>query len=86
MFAELLQRCFWLVIFGSGLPLLAAAIAGLVVAVLQGATQIQEQSLGYLVKFAVVTGVVALCAGWYREELAALMRELLGSLAYLGRV
>ena len=86
MFVELLQHCFWVVIICSGLPLLAATMAGLVVAVLQSATQIQEQSLGYLVKFAVVTGVVTLCAGWYREELAGLMRELLGSLAYLGRM
>ena len=47
-----------LVLVLSAPPILAAAIAGLLVAFLQAATQIQEQTFPYAVKFVVV--VVAL--------------------------
>lgn len=86
MLAELLQRSFAAVIICSGLPLLASSLAGLIISVFQAATQIQEQSITYVVKFAVTAGVLTLCAGWYRAELSALMIELLSSMAYLGRL
>jgi type III secretion protein S len=41
-------------------PVLAAVIVGLVLAILQAATQIQDQSLPQLVKIVVILGVVVL--------------------------
>jgi len=55
---QLAREALWLVLVLSAPPILAAAIAGLLVAFLQAATQIQEQTFPYAVKFVVV--VVAL--------------------------
>nr|WP_209308439.1 type III secretion system export apparatus subunit SctS [Sphingomonas corticis] len=41
----------WLVLVLSAPPIIVAAVAGLVVAVIQAATQVQEQTLQYTVKF-----------------------------------
>jgi type III secretion HrpO family protein len=51
---QLARQALWLVLVLSGPPILAAAVAGLVVAFLQAATQIQEQTFPYAVKFIVV--------------------------------
>lgn len=41
----------WLVLLLSGPPIVAAATVGLLVALLQAATQLQEQTLQYTLKF-----------------------------------
>jgi type III secretion protein S len=55
---QLAREALWLVLVLSAPPIIAAAIAGLLVAFLQAATQIQEQTFPYAVKFVVV--VIAL--------------------------
>lgn len=57
---QLAREALWLVLVLSAPPIIAAALAGLIVAFLQAATQIQEQTLPYAVKFLVV--VLALLA------------------------
>lgn len=51
---ELTKQALWLVLLLSGPPIAAAALMGLVVAFLQAATQLQEQTLAYAVKFVVI--------------------------------
>jgi type III secretion protein S len=51
---ELTKQALWLVLLLSGPPIAAAAIMGLAVAFLQAATQLQEQTLAYAVKFVVI--------------------------------
>jgi type III secretion protein S len=41
----------WLVLLLSAPPIIAASVTGLVVAILQAATQLQEQTLQYTLKF-----------------------------------
>lgn len=41
----------WLVLLLSAPPIIAASVVGLLVAVIQAATQIQEQTLQYTLKF-----------------------------------
>jgi type III secretion protein S len=41
----------WLVLILSAPPIVVAALAGLLVAIIQAATQIQEQTLQYTIKF-----------------------------------
>lgn len=41
----------WLVLILSAPPIIVASVAGLLVAVIQAATQIQEQTLQYTIKF-----------------------------------
>ena len=50
-FVNLTNDALWLVLILSAPPILVASIAGLLVAVVQAATQIQEQTLQYTVKF-----------------------------------
>jgi type III secretion protein S len=50
-FVSLTNDALWLVLILSAPPIVVASIAGLLVAVLQAATQIQEQTLQYTVKF-----------------------------------
>lgn len=51
---ELTKQALWLVLILSGPPIAAAAIVGLVVAFLQAATQIQEQTFAYALKFVAI--------------------------------
>ena len=48
---QLTQQALWYVMLLSAPPIIVAAIVGLIVAVLQAATQIQEQTLQYALKF-----------------------------------
>lgn len=48
---ELARQALWLILALSAPPIICAAIAGLFVAILQAATQIQEQTFPYAVKF-----------------------------------
>lgn len=57
---QLAREALWLVLVLSGPPMLAAAAAGLAIAFLQAATQLQEQTIQYTVKF--VAMVIALLA------------------------
>jgi type III secretion protein S len=50
-FVSLTNDALWLVLVLSAPPIVVAAVAGLIVAVIQAATQIQEQTLQYTVKF-----------------------------------
>ena len=51
---ELTRYALWLVLILSGPPIAAAAIVGLVVAFLQAATQLQEQTFAYALKFVAI--------------------------------
>lgn len=50
-FLALTNDALWLVLILSAPPIVVAAVAGLLVAIVQAATQIQEQTLQYTVKF-----------------------------------
>lgn len=57
-FMKLSIEALWLIVLLSAPPILAAAAAGLLVAIVQSATQLQEQTIQYAVKLCAV--VVAL--------------------------
>ena len=50
-FVSLTYDALWLVLVLSAPPIIVASVAGLLVAIVQAATQIQEQTLQYTVKF-----------------------------------
>ena len=58
---ESLKQALWLVLLLSGPPIVAATLVGLVIAVLQAATQIQEQTVQFLFKL-VAVGVALLAS------------------------
>ena len=59
---SLTQHALWLVMLLSAPPIAVAAIVGLVVAFLQAATQIQEQTLQYAFKFFAIVVTIFLTA------------------------
>ena len=61
----------------SALPLAASAVFGLVTALLQAVTQVQEQTCLYCVKLASVSIVFAAAGSWYFEQLSHLLRAAL---------
>ena len=50
-FVTLTNEALWLVLILSAPPIIVASVAGLLVAIVQAATQIQEQTLQYTIKF-----------------------------------
>jgi type III secretion protein S len=48
---QLTQQALWYVLLLSAPPILVAAVVGLLVALVQAATQLQEQTLPFLLKF-----------------------------------
>ncbi|MDR0503714.1 MAG: flagellar biosynthesis protein FliQ [Treponema sp.] len=56
--------------------LLSALIVGLVVAILQAATSIQEQTLTFVPKMFVILGMLALLGGWMFTSLGQYTTEL----------
>lgn len=57
---QLMNQGLWLVLALSAPPVLAACLASLIVAILQAATQIQEQTTQYVVKFLAVVVTLAI--------------------------
>lgn len=51
---RLTYEALWLVLLLSGPPVVVASLVGLVVAIVQAATQLQEQTLQYTVKFVAI--------------------------------
>jgi type III secretion protein S len=48
---QLIREALWLVLVLSAPPIVAAAVVGLLVSFLQAATQLQEQTFAYTLKF-----------------------------------
>lgn len=56
---QLTKEALWLVLILSGPPIAAATVVGLTVAILQAVTQIQEQTVQFLLRFlAIAIGLV----------------------------
>jgi type III secretion protein S len=58
----LMNEALWLVLLLSGPPILAASIVGLLVAIFQSATQLQEQTLQYAAKFLAIVVTIFMTA------------------------
>jgi type III secretion protein S len=52
---QVVREALWLVLALSAPPIAAASLVGLLVAFIQAATQLQEQTLTYTVKFVTIT-------------------------------
>jgi type III secretion protein S len=59
---QLTKEALWLVLLLSAPPILAASIVGLLVAFVQAATQLQEQTFVYTIKFIVIVITLFLSA------------------------
>jgi flagellar biosynthesis protein FliQ len=65
----------------SSLPVLAAMVIGLVVALVQAATQIQEQTLAQVPKIVVMYGVLMAAGMWMLVQLIDFARNMLSMIS-----
>ena len=59
---DLIQAAIWTIIVGSGPAVAAAMAVGVVVALIQALTQVQEMTLTFVPKIIVIFGVISLTA------------------------
>ena len=80
MIVNLLREGIFQVFILAAPILLAALVVGLIVAIFQATTSIQEQTLTFLPKLIVILAVIALLSGWMftemREYTVALFRMI----------
>ncbi len=61
----------------SGPPIAVASIIGLLVAIVQAATQIQEQTFAFAIKMVAIIGTIMLTGGWISGLLIEFATQLL---------
>jgi flagellar biosynthetic protein FliQ len=66
---SILHQALYLVLVVSAPPVLVGLMVGLLIAVFQATTQIQEQTLSFAPKVVVVFGVLALTGPWIGSQL-----------------
>lgn len=67
----------------SGPVLVSALVIGLVLSIVQSATQIQEQTLTFLPKLAIAALVLAVTGGWALRVMESFTRELFATVPAL---
>ncbi len=78
---ELMQRALLLASEISAPFLVATLVVGLLVGVLQAATQVQEAALAFIPKLAIVGLLVVLAGPWTLDRMVAFTRETIASLS-----
>jgi len=79
------RQALFLVLAVSAPVLLAALVVGLIVSVLQAATQIQEQTLSFVPKVVAVALALAMSASWMGGQLTRFATALWASIPLVGR-
>ncbi len=74
---DLFRECAWLALLISAPILLAGMAVGLAISLLQAITQIQEQSLAFVPKVAVMVLVFLLTLPWVLIQLTEYSQELI---------
>lgn len=77
---ELGRRAVMLVLIVGAPVLLTALAVGLIVALLQAVTQVQEQTLSFVPKIVATLLAVALLGSWMLDKLIEFSREMFGQL------
>jgi len=66
---QLTYQALLLILLLSGPPILISTILGLIVAIFQAATQIQEQTLSFMVKLLAVIITLFVMGGWLAAQI-----------------
>ena len=73
---DIVQTAIWTIILGSGPAVAAAMVVGLVIALLQALTQIQEITLTFIPKIVAILVVVTLTAPFVGAQVYAFTEEV----------
>lgn len=79
------QQGLWLIIMLSAPPLLVATLAGVLVSLIQAVTQIQDQTLPYVVKLMAVAVTLSMTGRWIGGELIQLAQAAMTLVVTAGR-
>ncbi len=77
---DLGSRAVWVAIQISAPVLAAALITGVLVSILQAATQIQEQTLSFVPKILMITLAMLLCGPWILQTMMGFTTDLLNGI------
>jgi type III secretion protein S len=78
-------QALWLVLLLSAPPIIAASVVGLLVAVIQAATQLQEQTLQYTLKFFAIVLSIFVTASLVAGSLYTYADQIFSSIPGLAR-
>ncbi len=73
---QLSYQALLLILILSGPPILISTMLGLMVAIFQAATQIQEQTLSFMVKLFAVILVLMFMGGWLSAQIMAFTNNI----------
>lgn len=82
---QFFQQGLWLAITISAPPLLIATLCGVVVSLVQAITQVQDQTLPYVVKLLAVAITVAVLGRWFGAEIMQLADRAFLLIPAIGR-
>jgi type III secretion protein S len=82
---NLTVQALWLVLLLSAPPIIAASVVGLLVAIVQAATQLQEQTLQYTLKFFAIVVSIFVTASLMAGTLYGYADTIFMGLAGVGR-
>jgi len=77
---QLSYQALMLILILSGPPIIISMILGLLVAIFQAATQIQEQTLSFTVKLFAVVFTIILLGGWLGAQVMQFTTTILTSI------
>jgi flagellar biosynthesis protein FliQ len=78
---ELVYSAIWTIIVAAGPAVLAAMVVGVVIALFQALTQIQEMTLTFIPKIIVILLVTALTGSFIGSQILAFATEAYGHIA-----
>jgi len=81
---ELTQQALWLVVILAGPPVAVAALVGILIAFVQAATQLQEQTFQYAAKFIAIVLTIFATASLMGSTLFRYSDRIFSSIATLG--
>lgn len=81
----LTTQALWLVLLLSAPPIIAASVVGLLVAIIQAATQLQEQTLQYTLKFFAIVVSIFVTASLMAGTLYSYADAIFMGLTEVGR-
>jgi flagellar biosynthesis protein FliQ len=75
---DLVQQAVWTIIIGAGPAVGSAMLVGIIIALVQALTQIQEMTLTFIPKIVVILVVMALSGSFVGAHLYAFTEQLYG--------
>jgi flagellar biosynthetic protein FliQ len=75
---DLVQQAVWTIIIGAGPAVGSAMLVGIIIALIQALTQVQEMTLTFIPKIVVILVVMALSGSFVGAHLYAFTEQLYG--------